>query len=526
VSEDSDSSAFARPDGTAGSFEQRPPGADRLPTTPPPPVSPADRALFGNPPGAPGTQVPFAPAPGDRLPPRHTSMQHPVPRHVVDSYAGEGSGEPFEPPPEARMTATLPGPGSPWWKEGAATDPWRDPLSPYWIAGPPVFDGTDLVGFGELPGDDEQPSTESTDRSGLRRRFGLSALAIVLVAGLVAGVVGGGVGWWIAQRAHNTLTDPNVKLAQVEQPVSRPVGSVAEIAHRVSPAVVSIDVRTADVAGSGSGVIIDKNGYILTNNHVVSFGADKPTIRVVFADKSSAPGNVVGTDPQNDLAVIKVNKSTLTVATLGDSDRLAVGDPVIAIGDPLGLRGTVTAGIVSALKRPLRLSGENGNPDAVIDAIQTDAPINPGNSGGALVDGSGAVVGVNTAILSLGQAASGGQGGSIGVGFAIPINTARNVAQQLIRTGKVVHASLGVSSRGVTDGTRDGAYLVQIVPGGPADKAGLKAGDVVTLFDTTLIDSGDALTVAVAESAPGAVVTIHYVRNGVAAQTKATLGSG
>jgi S1-C subfamily serine protease len=337
--------------------------------------------------------------------------------------------------------------------------------------------------------------------------------------------VGGGVGWWVSERAHRILTDPNVKIAQVDRPASRPVGSVAEIAQRVSPAVVSIDVRTADVAGSGSGVVIDKGGYILTNNHVVNFGAEKPTIRVIFSDKSSAPGRVVGTDPQNDLAVIKVDKTSLTVASLGNSDALAVGDPVVAIGDPLGLRGTVTAGIVSALKRPLRLSGENGNPDSVIDAIQTDAPINPGNSGGALVDGAGAVVGINTAILSLGQSANGGQAGSIGVGFAIPINTARDVATQLIRTGKVTHATMGVSSRSVTDGSRDGAYLVQIIPGGPADKAGLKEGDVVTLFGKTLIDSGDALTVAVAESKPGTTVKISYVRKGVTAQAEVTLGS-
>jgi S1-C subfamily serine protease len=197
---------------------------------------------------------------------------------------------------------------------------------------------------------------------------------------------------------------------------------------------------------------------------------------------------------------------------------------VVAIGDPLGLRGTVTAGIVSALQRPLRLPGENGQPDAVINAVQTDAPINPGNSGGALVDASGAVVGINTAILSLGQS-TGGQSGNIGVGFANPINTARAVAEQLIRTGKVKHADLGVSSRSVTDGSRDGAYLVQVVPGGPADKAGLKEGDVVTLFNQTLIDSGDALTVAVAESQPGADVTVRYVRTGIASQAKVTLGT-
>jgi S1-C subfamily serine protease len=287
---------------------------------------------------------------------------------------------------------------------------------------------------------------------------------------------------------------------------------------------VSIDVRTADEAGSGSGVVINGSGYILTNNHVVSF-ASGGSIRVIFSDRSSAPGKVVGTDPTNDLAVVKVDKSSLTVAALGNSDSLAVGDPVVAIGDPLGLRGTVTAGIISALKRPLRLPGENGQPDAVIDAIQTDAPINPGNSGGALVDGQGAVIGINTAILSLGQSSAGGQAGSIGVGFAIPINTAAKIAQSLINTGKVAHANLGLSSRAVTDGSRDGAYVVQVIPGGPADKAGLKEGDVVTVFGTNLIDSGDALTVAVSESSPGQQISLRYFRGGSERTATVTLGT-
>ncbi|MGX7678240.1 S1C family serine protease [Jatrophihabitans sp. DSM 45814] len=522
MSDEDDGSPFGRPTGTPGSFADRPEGASRLPSKPPPPVSPHDHATFSG----PAPDVPFAPATGDRLPPRHAGLHQPVAPALVDAFGSDGSGEPFDPAPGTRLRPTKPGPGSPWWKEGAATDPWRDPLSPYWIAGPPVYQDDEVVGIGEPAEDDqdEDPKAKKAGKGG-RRGFGLSTLAIVLVAGLVAGVVGGGVGYWLSQRAHRLVTDPNINIAQVQQPVNRPPGSVADIAKRVSPAVVSIDVRTADLAGSGSGVVIDKGGYILTNNHVVNFGADKPTIRVIFSDKSSAPGRIVGLDPQNDLAVIKVDKTSLTVATLGNSDLLAVGDPVVAIGDPLGLRGTVTAGIVSALKRPLALSGENGNPDAVIDAIQTDAPINPGNSGGALVDGSGAVVGINTAILSLGQSASGGQAGSIGVGFAIPINSARDIATQLIKTGKVVHADLGVSSRSVTDGSRDGAYLVQVVPGGPADKAGLKEGDVITLFNKTLIDSGDALTVAVSESQPGQQVNISYVRAGVTAQAKVTLGS-
>lgn len=512
------SSAFGRPDGTDGSFAERPAGAGELPRAVPAPVSPQQQAVFSSP---EGPHVPFAPASGDRLPPRHAPNNRPVDRELVEAFAGRNN-EPFDPAPGTRLAPTHPGPGSPWWKSGADRDPWRDPQSPFWIAGPPVYAEDDVVGMlDEVPETDADEDVPDTGKPTKRLRFGWSALGLVLVAALVAGSLGGGVGYWLSERAHSILTNPDLKLAETKTAANRPVGSVAEIAQRVSPAVVSIDVRSADEAGSGSGVIIDKGGYILTNNHVVSF-ADKDKIRVVFSDKSSAPARIVGTDPRSDLAVLKVDKTSLTVATLGDSDALAVGDPVVAIGDPLGLRGTVTAGIVSALGRPLRLPGENGQPDAVISAIQTDAPINPGNSGGALVDAQGAVVGINTAILSLGQS-SGGQAGNIGVGFANPINTARAVAQDLIRTGKVDHADMGVSSRSVTDGTRDGAYLVQVVPGGPAASAGLKEGDVVTLYDKTLIDSGDALTVAIDESKPGQVVTVHYVRSGVSGQAKVTL---
>lgn len=523
MSDESAASGFARPDDVDGPFESRPATADQLSDRRPPPVSPADRESFGAPAGSTGS---FDPAPGERLPPQRGRLPEPVPVQLRDSYSGDGSGAPFEPAAGTRLPPSRPGPGSPWWKEGAATDPWRDAQSPYWIAGPPIFADDELVGIGEPAEQVAEPIADDKKVGGSRRvRFGLSTLAIMLVAGLVAGVIGGGVGYWLSEHAHRVLTNPNVKLATVGTPANRPPGSIADIAKRVSPAVVSIDVRSADAAGSGSGVIIDKNGYILTNNHVVNFGSQL-TIRVVFADQSSAPGRVVGTDPQDDLAVVKVDRTDLTVASLGDSSTLAVGDPVVAIGDPLGLRGTVTSGIVSSLKRPLRLPGENGEPDAVIDAIQTSAAINPGNSGGALVAADGSVVGINTAIASLGQSTSGAQSGSIGIGFAIPMNTARAVAESLIHTGKVVHASLGVSSRSVTDGTQDGAYLVQVVPGGPADKAGLKEGDVVTLFEKELITSGDALTVAVLESKPDQVVSIRYIRNGVAATVKVTLGTG
>ena len=236
---------------------------------------------------------------------------------------------------------------------------------------------------------------------------------------------------------------------------------------------------------------------------------------------------MVGRDPKTDLAVLKVEKPGLRVAALGDSDELAVGDPVIAVGSPLGLAGTVTSGIVSALNRPVRLGGQGGSSgsdtNAVINAIQTDAPINPGNSGGALVDGAGALVGINSAIatLSSGQ----GQSGSIGLGFAIPINEARDIAQQLIRTGKVQHATLGVTARSVTDGARDGALVESVTAGSAAAKAGIKAGDVITRVGDRLVAGADELVVQVRTRKVGDKVELTYVRGGRTAKTTVTLQS-
>jgi putative serine protease PepD len=289
--------------------------------------------------------------------------------------------------------------------------------------------------------------------------------------------------------------------------------------------VVAISVHTSTIDGIGSGVVIDKTGYILTNNHVVSAAAtDNGALTVTFSNEQTASAKIVGRDPTTDLAVIKVETSSLTVATLGDSSKLAVGDPVVAIGSPLGLVGTVTSGIVSALDRPVHVSGDESDTNAVIDAIQTDAAINPGNSGGPLVDAQGAVIGINSAIATL-PSTTGDQNGSIGLGFAIPINSARDIAQQLIKTGKAVHASIGLNTRSVTDGTRQGAYIAQVVPGGPGDKAGLKAGDVITLADAALVTSGDELSVIVARHQPGDTISVRYFRGAIESTVSITLGS-
>jgi putative serine protease PepD len=283
--------------------------------------------------------------------------------------------------------------------------------------------------------------------------------------------------------------------------------------------VVSIEVRVGEAGATGSGVVIEgENGYIVTNNHVVS-GADEvegAEIRAVFSDGSGSEARIVGRDPASDIAVLKVEKPGLVTAELGSSENVVVGDPVVAIGSPLGLAGTVTSGIVSALDRPVRLSGEGSDTNAVISAVQTDAPINPGNSGGALVDATGALIGINTAIASVG-------GGSVGLGFAIPIDTVRDIAEQLIEDGEAVHAALGVNARSVTDGTRDGALVLNVEPGGPADQAGIQEEDVVIAVEGEPVGSSEELVVAIDAFDPGATVTVEIVRGGGSQEVEATL---
>jgi putative serine protease PepD len=262
-------------------------------------------------------------------------------------------------------------------------------------------------------------------------------------------------------------------------------------------------------------VLIEGDGYVLTNNHVVAPAAtgSGSHLDAIFSDGTRAPARIVGRDPKTDLAVLKVDVANPVVAAVGSSTALAVGDEVIAIGSPLGLAGTVTQGIVSALDRPVRLDSAESDADAVIDAIQTDAAINPGNSGGPLVDSTGAVIGINTAIRSIG-ATSGSEGGSIGLGFAIPIDTARAIAQELIRTGVVKHADLGVNARSVTDGATDGAQVQNVTANGPAAAAGIVEGDVIVKVADRPIGGADELVVAVREREPGETVPVELVREG------------
>jgi putative serine protease PepD len=311
--------------------------------------------------------------------------------------------------------------------------------------------------------------------------------------------------------------------------VERPANSIAGVAAKVLPSVVQIKVQTANGGGTGSGFVLAADGFIVTNNHVVS-DAGSSGVSVSFADGTTAKARVVGTSASYDLAVLKVSAKGLAPLPLGNSDSVVVGDPVIAIGSPLGLSGTVTSGIVSAKNRPVTAGDTGGSDSAYINAIQTDAAINPGNSGGPLVNLDGEVVGVNSAIATLG-ASLGGQSGNIGVGFAIPINQARRTVEQLLDTGEAQFPIIGASLDSAYDG--EGARIASsasngrqpIVPGGPADRAGLQPGDVIVAIDDKPVADSSELIVAIRSRSPGDTVNLTVHRGSDEESVKVTLGS-
>ena len=375
------------------------------------------------------------------------------------------------------------------------------------------------------------PAERVSHRQPRTPRIGIS---LALSMALLAGALGGGIGFFASRifddgphRPDDGLVAPrnNSTLTTTQSSVSRSDGSVAAVAAKVLPSVVSISTRSNSGAGTGSGFIIRPDGYILTNNHVVSDAANNQgKITVSLNNDQQYSAKIVGRDPSYDLAVIKISASGLPALSLGNSDEAVVGDQVIAIGSPLGLKGTVTTGVISAKNRPVTAGGNADGESAFINALQTDAAINPGNSGGPLVNASGAVIGVNSAIASLGSS-FGGQSGSIGLGFAIPINQAKRTAEQLIATGKSSHPILGISLDMNFAGP--GAVIPNtrrsIIAAGPADKAGLQSGDVITYLDGEKIDNADELIVAIRSHAPGDKVEITFTRNGKSLKTSAIL---
>jgi S1-C subfamily serine protease len=384
----------------------------------------------------------------------------------------------------------------------AADDPWRDPSAPVGLGTPAVQ---------EPP---RAPSNVNTGKLGVRDvlfggRVSYVALAVLGIIALVIGIAGGWVGRKTAEVVEAfTTSKVTLNTSDTGPP---PEGRFAKVASAVADSVVTVEA-TSDAEGSqGSGVVVDGRGYIVTNNHVISEAATNPSqykMHVVFNDGKEVPANLVGRDPKTDLAVLKVdNVDNLSVAQMGDSDKLRVGDEVIAAGAPLGLRSTVTQGIISALHRPVPLSGDGSDTDTVIDGVQTDASINHGNSGGPLIDMNGNVIGINTAGKSLSESAS-------GLGFAIPVNEVKSVVNALIKDGKIAHPTLGLTARSVSNDLASGAQVANVKAGSPAEKAGVLENDVVVKVGDRTVADADEFVVAVRQLKIGQDAPIEVMRDG------------
>ncbi|WP_405786089.1 MULTISPECIES: S1C family serine protease [unclassified Streptomyces] len=409
------------------------------------------------------------------------------------------------------------------------SDPFAVPVTPAY-ASPHPQPGTPGGPGGPVWGAPVPAGPPSNGGGGGKRRGIGGLVAAVLVAALVAGGVGGGVGYEIAHHNIDNSGSTTVSAPNNTKALNRSPTSVAGIANKALPSVVTIKASGSQESGTGTGFVFDTQGHILTNNHVVAPAADGGKLTVTFSNGNTYDASVVGRAQGYDVAVVKLKNAgnlKLTPLPLGNSDDSAVGDTTIAIGAPFGLSGTVTTGIVSAVHRPVASSDGQGSSASYMSAIQTDASINPGNSGGPLLNANGAVIGINSAIQPAGNSEPGSQGGSVGLGFAIPINQAKRVANQLIKTGQPVYPLIGVSLDTQYDG--DGAKISTtsgaITAGGPGDTAGLKAGDIITKFDDTLIDSGQTLIGEIWQHQPGDKATITYTRGGSAHTTDVTLGS-
>ncbi|MFJ7075191.1 S1C family serine protease [Streptomyces sp. NPDC098781] len=486
--------------------EQPAPQADAAPTTPLPP------APSGDPSTSNGTQPYAAQAAGGSQQPGHGS----------GPYASNGAQ------PPASNGAQPPA------SQGSAPDAsWPPPPPP---ATPPYADGGagmggagmgDAGGGGSEWGATYQPAPKPG-----RGRGGL--LAAVLIAALVAGGLGGGLGYTLAKNDDNT-SSTTVSASDSGGSLKRDPATVAGVAGKALPSTVTIQAESSSgEGGTGTGFVFDTEGHIVTNNHVVAEAVDGGKLTATFPNGKKYDAEVVGHAQGYDVAVIKLKSapSDLKPLTLGDSDKVAVGDSTIAIGAPFGLSNTVTTGIISAKNRPVASSDGTGSNASYMSALQTDASINPGNSGGPLLDAQGNVIGINSAIQSAANGLGGtSQSGSIGLGFAIPINQAKYVAQQLIKTGKPVYAKIGASVS--LEDTSDGAKITEqgasgsdaVEAGGPAADAGLKPGDVITQLDDRVIDSGPTLIGEIWTHQPGDKVTITYERDGKSRTVELTLGA-
>ncbi len=370
----------------------------------------------------------------------------------------------------------------------------------------------------------------------VQKKASLGVLGTVVIASLVSGVVGGviGVGGYMLSTAPAAVVVNNTDS----------VNWVTGASSKALPSVVTISVSSANEGGSGSGVFLTADGYILTNAHVVTLsGASaNPKITVKTLDGKIYPADIVGTDPNNDLAVIKISAAgAFTPIEWADSSKVNVGDSVVALGAPLGLENSVTTGVISALNRTIQVASSDTSEDGSslqwwngtgaapvsLRVLQTDAAINPGNSGGALVNAQGQLIGINVAIATAGATTASSQSGSIGVGFAITSNIAKRIAEELMKDGKASHALLGamVGNAGEeTDGFSSGALVGELTPGGPGEKAGLKVGDIVTSFNGYKIDTAADLTAAVRAEPAGATATLEVTRGAEKIEITVVLG--
>ncbi|MFJ2827605.1 trypsin-like peptidase domain-containing protein [Streptomyces sp. NPDC087263] len=484
--------------------------------------------------------------PSHALPADQTPAGRPKPLHAPDPYSTPPYGEPgpwasappvqhpavtpahgthvpaATPAPPATPSPTTPAHGTyeppapaPAAPAPPAPTPWQN-YDPWAAPGPLQQNGAVVV----------------TKAQQLRRAKKALVAGAVLIA-LVSGGVGGIVGVYLER--NGGVSDVELPQAGKEAPGRAP-DSVAGIAAQALPSVVTLHVSGSDQEGTGTGFVLDGQGHILTNNHVVEPAADGGDISVTFSSGDTAEAKVVGRDSGYDLAVVRVSGvSGLDPMPLGNSDNVQVGDPVVAIGAPFDLANTVTSGIISAKERPITAGGESGDGSDVsyVDALQTDAPINPGNSGGPLLDSRARVIGINSAIRSAdsGSGPESGQAGSIGLGFAIPINQGKRVAEEIINTGKATHPVIGVTldmeyaGDGAKVGTQGGDGGPAVTAGGPGAKAGIKTGDIITEVDGRRVHSGEELIVRVRAHRPGDTLRLTLLRGGTEKQLTLVLGS-
>ena len=462
--------------------------------------------------------------------PMNSAPMNSAPMNSAPTYGAPANGAPSNGAPANGMPTS--GNRSPWAQHGAAPVGQFGGVPAGPQAAPPQYGATAHpgYGYGMPPAGGTTPPTNSgtwpyAAPEPKKPRPGGRLVAVGVLTAVLGGLAGGGL-VAVLDRNDQTVAGGITVQGSSAPAAANQSGTAEAAAATAMKSVVTLSVRGQQEGGTGSGIVIRSDGYILTNEHVTAVADGGGSITVAFSDGRTTPAKLVGADKATDLAVVKVNLTGLTAATFADSDTIKVGQTVVAVGSPLGLNGTVTEGIVSALHRPTSGASDNS---AVIDAIQTDAAINPGNSGGALVDLAGRVVGINQSIATAGSN-SGQQGepGNIGIGFAIPSDTAARISQELITSGKATHAQLGVETQTATSSdqqTAIGATIASVSPGSAAANAGVKAGDVVTKVNDRVIGQSEDLAATIRSYAPGTKVTLTIKRGNDTRTVNVTLGS-